>query len=306
MRRKKNGQSISGRKTKIKIFISLFALIASFAFFSFARAQTLKIGFVTDWEYGTKKEYDHKLPKSAEKYLKTAVNHYNNVFQPDLIVGGGDYILSRGVSKKKAAKQLRHINSIFRRASATRRYCIGNHDLGHMSESAVKENLGIDYVHSSTDLNGVRVITLDTNEPDPREDGEEYSVTGRVSSEELVWLEEKLDTSLPVIVFSHHSPVQTQEKHSWRTNIYDAAEVRAVLEKYGNVVAVFSGHHAVNYKTEVNGISYVIINNLTDKNAKGSFADITAEKTESSVTVSVSQFGKKPATYNFSKALLIE
>lgn len=290
-------------KIKTKIVLSILTALASLAFFSFVRAETLKIGFVTDWEYGTKKEFDHKLPKSAEKYLKTAVNHYNNVFQPDLVVGGGDYILSRGVSKKKAAKQMRHINNIFRKTSAPRLYCIGNHDLSHMSESAVKENLGIDYVHSATDIHGVRVITLDTNEPDPREDEEEYGVTGRVSDEELAWLEEKLNTSLPVIVFSHHGPVQTQEKHSWRTNIYNAVALRGILERYGNVVAVFSGHHAVNYKIEVNGISYVIINNLTDKSAKGSFADIIAEKTENNVSVSVSQFGKKPATYNFSKTL---
>lgn len=293
-------------KTKTKFIFLAIILFFSLGFFSFVCAETLKIGFVTDWEYGAKKEFDHKLPSSAEKYLKTAVNHYNNVFQPDLVVGGGDYILSRGVSEKKAAKQLRHINNIFRRVNAPRRYCIGNHDLSHLFESAVKENLGISYVHSSSDLNGVRVITLDTNEPDPREDEEEYGVTGRVSDEELAWLEEKLNTSLPVIVFSHHSPVQTRDGKILRTNILAADETREVLEKYSNVVAVFSGHHAVNYSTEVNGINYVIINNLTDKSARGSFADITAEKTENNVTVSVSQFGKKPVSYNFSKTISIE
>lgn len=289
-------------KIKIKIIFFAVILVFSLGFFSFVRAETLKIGFVTDWEYGTKKEYDHKLPRSAEKYLKTAVNHYNNVFRPDLVVGGGDYILSRGVSKKKAAKQLRHINSIFRRANATRLYCIGNHDLGHLSEAEVEKNLGIDYSRSSADLNGIRVITLDTNDPKTGEEGK-YGVTGIVSDEEFAWLEEKLNTDLPVIVFSHHSPVQTLDGKILRTNIYDADETREILEKYGNVVAVFSGHHAVNYSTEVNGINYVIINNLTDKKAKGSFADITAEKTENSVSVSVSQLGKKPATYNFSKTL---
>jgi len=288
-------------KTKTKIAISLFAFIASFAFFSFARAETLKIGFVTDWEYGTKKEFDHKLPSSAKKYLKKAVSHYNNVFKPDLVVGGGDYILSRGISKKKSVKQLRQIDSIFRKADASRRYCIGNHDLSELSKDEVKKNLGIDYTHSSMDIDGIRVITMDTNDKAPGEKG--YGVPGRVSDEELAWLEEELDTNLPVIVFSHHSPVQTQDGKASRTNIIAADETREVLEKYGNVVAVFSGHHAVNYETEVNGISYVIINNLTDKNAKGAFADITAEKTENDVTVSVSQFGKKPATYSFSKIL---
>lgn len=291
-------------KIKIKTCTICLALIASFAFFSFARAQTLKIGFVTDWEYGTKKEFDHKLPSSAKKYLKTAVSHYNNIFKPDLIVGGGDYILSRGISKKNSAKQLRQIDGIFRKADGSRRYCVGNHDLSELSKEEVKKNLGIDYVHSATDTQGMRVITMDTNDKAPGEKG--YGVPGRVSDEELIWLDEKLNTNLPVIIFSHHSPVQTRDGKILRTNIIAADKTREVLEKYGNVVAVFSGHHAVNYKTEVNGISYVIINNLSDKKALGSFADITAEKTENSVSVSVSQFGKKPATYSFSKTLLIE
>jgi len=285
-------------KTKISFFVLIF--IFSMGIFSSARAETLKIGFVTDWEYGTKKEHDHKLPRSAEKYLKAVVRHYNKSFRPDFVIGGGDYILSRGVSAKKAAKQMRHINNVFRRVTAPRLYCIGNHDVSDLSKDEVQQNLGIDYLHSTTDVSGVRIITLDTNHPNSNG---KYSTTGIVSDEELAWLDEQLNTSLPIIVFSHHSPIQSLDGKIFRINIYSADRVRAVLEKYGNVVAVFSGHHAVNYSTEVNGINYVIINNLTDKKAKGSFANITAEKNGSNVAVHVVQFGKKEARYNFNRTI---
>ena len=173
--------------------------------------------------------------------------------------------------------------------------------MSNLSKEQVQQALGIDYDYSATDLNGIRIITLDTNNLSA--DEKKYGVTGRVSEEELTWLNGELDTEMPVIVFTHQSPVQTPENGNWRTNIYNANDLRGAFEKNGNVVAVFSGHVAVNYKTELNGINYVIVNNLSDVVAKNSFADITVEKNGKDVSVSVSQFGKKPASYNFSKTL---
>ena len=106
-------------KTK-KIVVGFSAILISFTFFSCVRAETLKIGFVTDWESGSQKKYDHKLPSKAASYLKSAVNHYNKIFHPDLVVGGGDYILNRGVNSKKAIKQMKTINNTFKKASASR------------------------------------------------------------------------------------------------------------------------------------------------------------------------------------------
>ena len=290
------------QKTKNRIIPIVLLLLASFVFSSFVRAETLKIGFVTDWEYGKYKEFTHKLPSRAKKYLKRAVAHYNKKFKPDLVIGGGDYILGSGISKARAKKQLVDINKIFKRLSAPRRYCIGNHDLGKLSEEEVQASLGINYNHSVTDIRSIRVITLDTNELAPGED--EYKTSGRVSDKELAWLDEQLNTNLPVIVFSHHSPIQTPEAGSWRTNILKANDLRAVLEKYGNVVAIFSGHHAVNYSEERNGINYFIINNLTDSRARGSFADISVEMKENGeVEIYVVQYGKNPANYQVTKQI---
>lgn len=286
-----------------KIIFAAFIFFLSFSFFSVAEAETLKIGFVTDWEYGKYKKFTHKLSTKAKKYLKQAVSHYNKKFKPDLVVGGGDYILGSGISKARAKKQLIDINKIFKRLSAPRRYCIGNHDLRELSEGEVQQSLEIDYNHSVTDIRGIRIITLDTNELAPGE--KKYRTIGRVSSEELAWLDEQLNTELPVIVFSHHSPAQTPEAGAWRTNILEANNLRAVLEKYGNVVAVFSGHHAVNYSEERNGINYFVINNLTDYKARETYADITVKTNEENneVEIFVVQYGKKPASYQISKKI---
>jgi hypothetical protein len=86
-------------------------------------------------------------------------------------------------------------------------------------------------------------------------------------------------------------------------NMYGAAELREAFEKNGNVVAVFSGHSPVNYHTKVNDIDYVVINDLVDKSALGSFADINIQRSGNEVSVSATQLGKKPDTYNFSKTL---
>lgn len=225
--------------------------------------------------------------------------HYNKKFKPNIVIGGGDYILSRHVSSKRAAKQLKKINKKFKKAKATRRYCIGNHDLNDLSKEQIKKTLGISYTYSVTDMNGFRIITLDTN--DLRSGEDDYETTGRVPEEELDWLRNQLDVNLPVVVFSHHSPVRVGNDGSTRRNIYNDEQLRAILEERGNVVAVFSGHTPENYMTELNGIHYIVINNLTDKHAKKSYADIELKKSGNSVSVSAKQLGKDPENYSFSK-----
>lgn len=289
-------------ETKKKIISAVVIFLFSLGFSSFARAETLKIGFVTDWEYGSQKKYTHKFPSKAVAQITKVVNYFNSEFQPDLVVGGGDYILGANVKKKTAQRQLNRINQIFTGTKAPRLYCIGNHDLLKLTKEEVKRDLGIDYTHSVTDLGGVRIITLDTNSLVPGRKG--YGAIGRMPQGELGWLEEQLDTNLPVIVFSHQSPIQSPEKGGMRTDIIASEEVRAVLEKNGNVVAVFSGHHAINYWRQVNGVNYVIINNLTDQKALGSFATIEVNLDGSrNVSLKISQFGRTPAEYNINKTI---
>lgn len=285
--------------TKMSIAsLCMLALLGAFP----ANAASLKLGFVTDWEYGSQKSVGHKLPSKAKTYLSSVVKYYNKTYKPDLVIGGGDYISSYSVSKSKAKKQLKSIVKTFRKTKAPRLYCIGNHDVRVLSKATVKKILKMKNPAQSVDTHGFRIITLDTNEPNSKG---KFDIAGRMSKGDLDWLDQKLTTSLPVIIFSHHSPIATPyEDGGNRMNIYDSSKVRAVLEKHDNVVAVFSGHHPINYSEERNGITYVIINDLSSKPSKGAFATINLDKNANDVvTLNVKQYGKKPASYLITKDL---
>lgn len=291
------------KKTLFIAFLSCLLTIISSAIFAHPvkAEENLKIGFITDWEYGKQKKISHKKPSTAKTNLKNATNFLNNTFHPDLAVGGGDYINSQNINSKQAKKDLKTISSIFKRTNTTKLYCFGNHDLSKLSKSDIQSILNQPEAHSVTDTKGFRIITLDTNQAQSGS----YEVEGRVSATEMTWLDEQLNTSLPVIIFSHHSPAPTPTAGGIRANMYRASEVRALLEKHDNVVAVFSGHTPVNDIQEINGIQYIIINNLTTKTAQGSFATIEINKNKSNlIDIQVAQHGAKHTSYHFQKQML--
>src|SRR3990167_9377668 len=58
------------------------------------KISVLKIGFVSDSEHGSRKRLKHKLPIQGVPELEKVVAYYNEVFHPDIVIGGGDYIES--------------------------------------------------------------------------------------------------------------------------------------------------------------------------------------------------------------------
>jgi len=236
----------------------------------------LKIGFLTDLEYGTRKQLGNKLTRKAPVELAKAVLYLNQEFHPDLVVGGGDYIESSAVKSENAKEQLKEINEIFSLVKAPRLYALGNHDLRSLSKSEVREILGISENHEVKDIGDWRVVVLDTNfTADGQHRSAKNYVNGNVSQEELNWLRESLQTNRPVLVFSHHSPIDTKKRQTNESqNIFNAQEVRSVLEEAKNVVAVISGHTPTTYFERLNGINYFIADTLVNINALGSFATI--------------------------------
>ncbi|MBI2439622.1 MAG: metallophosphoesterase [Candidatus Moranbacteria bacterium] len=236
-----------------------------------------KIGFVNDWEYDERKRMKHKLTNRAPVELRTAVDFLNKEFQPDVVVGGGDYIESSNVKKEKAKRYLREINTIFRDIQAERFYALGNHDMRSLTKSEVREILGMEENHIMRDIGDWRIIVLDTNfnKEDDSDRAEKNYVVGYVARSELEWLRKNLDTDRPVIVFSHHAPVSfIGEKGQLVQNILNEESVRTVLEERGNVVAVVSGHSPLSYHERRNGIHYFIVDTLVNEPALGSFATI--------------------------------
>jgi predicted MPP superfamily phosphohydrolase len=239
---------------------------------------SLKVAFVNDWEYGSRKQMKHKLTNQAPIELRKVVDFLNGTFKPDLVVGGGDYIESSAVRKEKAKAQMKEVNDIFTQVQAPRLYALGNHDMRSLTKAEVREILGMPDNHAVSDIGDWRIVVLDTNfnKEDDSDRIEKSYVIGYVSQAELEWLRMALDTDRPVLVFAHHSPISplSGDGVSRILNIVNEAAVRDVLEARGNVVAVVSGHNPLSYYEERNGIHYVIVDTLVNESALGSFATI--------------------------------
>ncbi len=236
----------------------------------------LKIGFVTDWEYGYRKRMKHKLTLQSLPALEAAVTYLNDEYHPDIVIGGGDYIESTLVKPERAKEQLAQVNAVFRKLSAPRLYALGNHDMRSLSKADVREVLGLEENHTFRDIGDWRLVVLDTNFNEDGSDREaKQYVSGFVSESELAWLASVLRTDRPVLVFSHHSPVMSPSSGgTFAVNIQNAASVRAVLEAAGNVVGVVSGHSPYGYAEERNGIHYFVVDTLVNEPALGTFATL--------------------------------
>lgn len=268
----------------------------------------LKIGFSSDWEYGSRKKLNHKLTNQAPVELEKAVRYFNREFRPDIVVGGGDYIESSGVKPETAKRQLREVNDIFKQLEAPRRYALGNHDMRVLSKEEIIEILEISSPHSVTDLNGFRIVVFDTNfnkgDDSPR--SRQPYAEGYVSTRELRWLEAAITTDQPTLVFSHHSPVTAYNVDNILTrNITNEEAVQSVIERHKNIVAVISGHTPRPQHAIVDGVDYLIADTLVNEAGLGAFAAISLEYFPRShhVTLRFEHFGRRSVVYEVAKDL---
>lgn len=287
-------------KQKSLLISTFFIISVLISHVPSASADTLKIGFVTDWEHG-KSNGREKLSSRAKKYLETAVKGLNDK-NPHLVIGGGDYIEGTKLSTKTAKAQLKEINKIFKTVDTKKRYYLpGNHDLRSLTKNEYKKALGINYFHKKIDTKGFRILLLDTNF---QEDGDHRSnetyIEGYVSDEEIAWLRHNINSSpYPVIIFSHHSPIRPKD----RRDIKNSDPLRTVIKESGKVAAVISGHNPTQLMKEEDGVRYIVVNNLVDKRARKTYAYIKISKIRGVLKFSLKQYGSKKKTFSFSKGV---
>lgn len=160
-----------------------------------------------------------------------------------------------------------------------RYHVIGNHDTDQLSKedvAALVQNSGIalpaGQYHYSWTVNGVHFVALDAGY---KTDGAPYSgVPGtpgagytwddaNVPAAQLEWLKADLAANkLPTVLLTHQQlNPQDAIEAGFDTKHYvkQAAEIRSVLEKSGQVIAVFSGHWHDGGHQVVNGIPYVVL-----------------------------------------------
>lgn len=98
---------------------------------------------------------------------------------------------------------------------------------------------------------GFKAIVLDTIPSDT------LTSNGRISEEQLVWLEKELDSAGKdiVLIFMHVPVIEPFPSSGHR--LLNAGEVQAVIEKHKNPIGVFQGHYHASKITQHGNVLYV-------------------------------------------------
>ncbi|WP_066518943.1 phosphodiesterase [Curtobacterium ammoniigenes] len=154
--------------------------------------------------------------------------------RPEAIVLTGDIADKGEPGAYRRARAI--IDPLAQRLGATVIWAMGNHD----ERGAFRTGLfglqptdrPVDFVY---DVNGLRVITLDTTVP-----GEHY---GLISSAQLDWLAEELSTAAPhgTILAMHHPPVPSVQDLAVLVELRDQRALAEVVEG-SDILAIIAGH----------------------------------------------------------------
>lgn len=248
--------------------------------FSFAddNKPRVRVGLVTDLHYADKPPAGSRYYHESLVKLEEAARQYEQE-KPELMVELGDFIDSAD-SLEAEKKHLAQIHKAFSVLPGEKHYVLGNHCVTTLTKSEFLEGVGQERSFYSFDRGVFHFVVLDACY---RSDGEPYGrdnfhwTDAFIPQDEVEWLKADLKKATgKTIVFAHQR--LDLDNHYAPKN---AADVRAVLEQSGNVVAVFQGHSHKNDHKDINGIHYctlvAMIEGSGEKNNGYSLLDIHAD-----------------------------
>lgn len=211
-----------------------------------ARA-TLKFGLLADIHCD--------LMHDAESRLRAFVDEMKRT-KPDFVLQLGDFCRPYEKNKKFVA--------MFDEFPGPRYHTLGNHDRdGGFKWDVAMKFWGMAKRYYSFDRDGWHFVVLDGNEIDPKVKPKGYP--RHIGEEQLTWLTADLKaTKRPTVIFSHQGLESENDG-----GVDNGPDVRAVLEKantdagWKKVGLCFCGHHHIDVKREIAGISYVQINSAS-------------------------------------------
>jgi 3',5'-cyclic AMP phosphodiesterase CpdA len=223
----------------------------------------IRLGFLTDCHAMDEHDAPAWLDRTAE--LMNSLN-------PDLIIGGGDFVHGGFQSPGKEMEHRWVLADTFLKKLKTRlEPLIGNHDfyeplLADKTPSPGdprwrwRQHFGLEHTYRSFPWNGYRFLMLDS----VKVVGGKEPYQGWIDEEQLAWLEHELAT-IPLnepIILCTHIPFQTLVSGSLgglvgpspgRVSVLNA---NLVMEKLRNrpVAAILQGHVHMNERLELNGV----------------------------------------------------
>ncbi len=219
-----------------------------------AASPALRIGLLTDPHYADipakgKRHYRDSLGK-----VRAAAERFNEA-KVDFAVELGDFI-DEATTVEGEIAHLKTIEAEFAKFRGPRHYVLGNHCVWTLTKEQFYAHSAGKRAPYSWDHAGFHFIVLDACF---RADGTAYGAKNftwtdaEIPEAQRRWLAEELAVPgrKPTIIFVHQRLDITGDYA-----VKSAPAVREILERAGNVLAVFQGHHHRNDYREISGIHY--------------------------------------------------
>jgi len=252
-----------------------------------ASREGFEIGLVADAQFADIEAKGTRFYRASLARLEAAVEHFNGrglAFGVHL----GDLIERDWSSFDAITRPIARSRHVWHQV-------LGNHDFDVADEkkTAVPSRLGIATRRKAFDHGAFRFVILDTNDvstyahpagaPARAEAERELARlqaagvrqakpwNGGVGAEQRAWLDricgEARTAGRKVVVLAHH-PVYPDNDH----NVWNAADVLAVLDRHPQVVAWFNGHnHAGNFGVR-SGVPFVTLRGMVETQDTSAFA----------------------------------
>lgn len=197
-----------------------------------------------------------KMTGESPKLLEDAVNQINEIPDVNFVMLTGDQI------NVPYEKELQAFLKYAEKIKAPWYITFGNHDRcvgGYLTKElyldiVAQHNENFKFknsYYSFVPRKGYKVIVLDTIISD------KLTSNGRVSDEQLVWLDKELDDAKKdvVLIFMHVPIIEPFPSNGHR--LLNATEVQGIIEKHKNPIAVFEGHYHAAKITQNGNVLYV-------------------------------------------------
>lgn len=255
----------------------------------------LRIGIFADLHaHDTDSPKEEKVMTDYPQRLSACVEAMN-AWPADLVIELGDFVNGKFVLGAELGDPARIVGiledteAIYAEFNGPRYYVFGNHDVYDLSKEEFLERVGASTLYLSFDAGTYHIVILDAQY---NKDGEDldhvgWSVQGNIPQDELDWLRDDLAaTDKSTIVCVHQRLDIDFDMLSGGPEIFNAEEVKAILEDSGVVIAVFQGHEHENAYTLIDGIHYITFQALVDEEGRApSWAYVTLDPTSRTITI---------------------
>jgi len=249
-----------------------------------ASEEPFSFGLVTDVHYADMPARGSRHYRDSLQKLSQAVELFNRR-KLSFVVELGD-LVDAGSSKADDLEYLQVIRKVFEACRTRRHYVLGNHCLARLTKAEFLANCGASVKRSyySFDCGRYHFVVLDGNF---KRDGSPYAAGNFswtdtwIPNEQKQWLAKDLQKAQKrkTIVFIHQNLHNEEDAHG----VKNAPQIRAVLQRAGNVLAVFQGHMHTGGYAKIEAIHYCTLKAMVEGPGPQSnaFAVVTLDGTDS-------------------------